>query len=69
MLPTVQELADENTSSVKFGKMDIASNMQTAMKYGIMAVPTLMVFKDGEPHGGVLRGIQPKARLQEMLEA
>lgn len=64
----MHELADENTGSVKFGKLDIGTNMQTAMKYGVMGVPTVMVFKGGEPSGEVLRGLHAKPKIQEMID-
>lgn len=69
LLPTVEELAGEGDGSIKFGKMDIASNLQTASKFQVMVVPTLMIFKNGEPHGGVMRGVQSKVALQEALDA
>ena len=65
----VKELADENTGSVKFGKVDISTSMQTAMAYGVMGVPMMLVFKDGQPHGGVLRGPQGKDKMQEFIDA
>ncbi len=69
LLPTVQELASESDGAIKFGKMDIASNMQTASKYQVMVVPTLMIFRDGEPQDGVMRGVQSKAVLQQAIDA
>ena len=65
--PMINELADENEGSVKVGKVDIDSNRDVAMKYGIQSIPTLMVFKGGEPVQR-LQGVQPKSKLQEVLD-
>ena len=48
MSPLIDSLADENLSNVKVFKMDVDKNDQTAMQYGIMSIPTIMIFKNGE---------------------
>lgn len=60
--PIVQELADEWRASVKVGKVDIDANVSSAMKYGVMGVPTLILFKDGIPVER-LTGFVPKRRI------
>jgi len=46
--PIIEQLASEMKGKVVFGKLNIDQNMQTANKYRISAIPTLMVFKDGK---------------------
>ena len=49
LAPTIDEVAGEFDGKVKVGKVDIDSNRDTAMKYGISAIPTVILFKNGEP--------------------
>jgi thioredoxin 1 len=46
--PVVDELAAELGEKVSFRKMDIDQNPQTAMQFGIMSIPTIVLFKDGK---------------------
>lgn len=48
MGPVIDELAGEYEGKVKVGKCNVDDNPATAAKYGIMSIPTLIVFKDGE---------------------
>ena len=48
LLPTITEVADEFTGKAKVGKVDTESNREVSMKYGVSAIPTVMVFKNGE---------------------
>jgi thioredoxin 1 len=66
--PMVEELAAENAGSVKIGKLNIDDNPDSAQKYDVSSIPTLMIFKNGEVVERVV-GVQPKNRLQEMLDA
>jgi thioredoxin 1 len=66
--PMIEELAAENSGSIKIGKVNIDENPQFAQKYGISSIPTLMLFKDGDVSQRFV-GVQPKARLQEALDA
>ncbi|NQX96009.1 MAG: thiol reductase thioredoxin, partial [Erythrobacter sp.] len=45
---TIDEVADSNEGKVKVGKLDIDNNKEVAVKYGISAIPTVVIFKDGE---------------------
>ena len=66
--PMIDELAAENTGTVKIGKVDVDENQDSAMKYGVQSIPTLIIFKGGEPVQR-FQGVQPKIKLQEAIEA
>jgi thioredoxin 1 len=65
--PIVEELADEYAGKVKFYKLNTDDNVQTASRYGIRSIPTLMVFKDGQAVDQVI-GFRPKSDLKRTLE-
>ncbi len=48
LAPVIEELADKYQGKVKVGKLDTDGNKETAMKYQINAIPTVLLFKDGE---------------------
>ena len=60
--PHVKEIADEQEASLKVAKMNIDENMVTPGRYGIMSIPTLLLFKDGEAVARIV-GAMPKDRL------
>ncbi|MDH3719594.1 MAG: thioredoxin [Planctomycetota bacterium] len=66
--PMVEELAMDNGDTVKIGKINIDENPEAAQKYDVSAIPTLILFHNGEIVER-LQGVQPKARLQESLDA
>ena len=66
--PLIDELAEENAGTVKIGKVNIDESQGIAQQFGISSIPTLMVFKDGEPVE-TLVGMNPKSRIQEVLDA
>ena len=66
--PVIEELADENAGSAKVLKVNIDDNPQTAQQLNVMSIPTLIVFKAGAEAARFV-GVQPKARLQEALDA
>lgn len=65
--PIVDELAEEYDGRVAFTKIDVDSEPNIAMKFGIRSIPTLLVFKDGSPVDQVV-GAVPKAVLKKRLE-
>ena len=65
--PIIEELAVEMGNKVKIGKMDVDQNPQIAQKYGIMSIPTIIIFKDGEIKE-TLVGLQTKEILKLALE-
>jgi len=68
--PIIEQLAKEMKGKVVFGKLNVDENMQTANKYRISAIPTLMVFKDGKLIDKLV-GAYPKpaliAKIQKFL--
>src|SRR5690606_4456093 len=67
LLPIIEQVAQENAGSIKVGKVNVDENQDVALKYGIMALPTLLVFKNGEVVQK-LSGAPAKPRLQEVLD-
>ena len=65
--PMVDELAEEFDGKIKFAKMDVDSNTQTPMKFGIRGIPTLIIFNEGKPVEQVV-GAVPKSVLKKKLE-
>ena len=65
--PMIDELAAEYSGSAKIGKVNIDDNQQSAFKYGIEAIPTLLVFKGGQPVQR-FQGIPSKSKVQEALD-
>ena len=63
---TMDELAESYDGSVKVGKVDIDSNPKTASIYGVMSIPTVLIFKGGEVVGSLV-GVQPKRAYEEPL--
>lgn len=66
--PIVEELAGEWEGKVKVVHVDVDVNGETAMKFGVMGVPTLIMFVDGEPQER-LTGFVPKQKIQEAFSA
>lgn len=66
--PIVEELAEEYEGKVAFAKLDVDQNPKTASKYGIMSIPTLLLFKNGSPVSNIV-GFKPKAELKRSLDA
>ena len=65
--PIVEDLAEEYDGRVKFVKIDTEENFDTPARYGILGLPALLVFKDGNKVDEI-RGVRPKADLNSLLE-
>jgi len=65
--PIIDELAKELQGKIVFGKLNVDNNQQTAQKYGIMSIPSLLVFKDGKLVDQIV-GAMPKPALKAKLE-
>lgn len=64
--PVLEELDAELGEKAKIVKIDVDENQETAAKFGVMSIPTLLVFKNGEVVDQVV-GFQPKEALAELL--
>ena len=65
--PSLEEIADEQSDSLRIVKLNVDENQQTAARYGVMSIPTLLVFKNGEVAKTIV-GALPKKRLVQELE-
>ena len=65
--PVVEELSDDYDGKVSFVKINVDDNPKIASQYGIMSIPTLMVFKDGQPVDTII-GFRPKDELKKSLD-
>ena len=65
--PLVEELAEEYDGKVTFAKVDVDQSPQVAGKYGIMSIPTLIIFKNGKPLSNIV-GLRSKADLKRNLD-
>lgn len=65
--PIVEELAGEYEGKAKFLKLNTDDNIETASRYGIRSIPTIMVFRNGEPVDQVI-GFRPKGDLKKSLD-
>ncbi|MGP4071347.1 thioredoxin [Piscibacillus sp. B03] len=65
--PVLEELDAEMSDQVKIVKLDVDENQETAQKYGVMSIPTLILFKDGEKVDQTM-GFQPKDALEQFVQ-
>ncbi len=68
MTPTIDALASEYTGKVKVGKLNVDDNGQTAMRYNVRSIPTLLLFKDGQVVEQRV-GAMGKSEVQKMIDA
>jgi thioredoxin 1 len=68
LAPTIDDLANEYAGRLKVGKVDTDSSRQAAMKFGISAIPTLILFKDGKLVKKMV-GLQSKKDLKAAIDS
>ena len=66
LAPTVETVAAEKSETLKVCKMDVDSNREIAAKYGIRSIPSLIIFKNGEP-AAVEVGALTKQQLEDFI--
>ena len=65
--PLVEELAEEYEGRISFGKVDVDQNPKIASQFGVMSIPTLILFKGGKPISNIV-GFRPKEQLKQNLD-
>lgn len=65
--PIVEELAKEYTGKIKVGKLNVDDNQQVSGTYGIMSIPTIAIFKNGQIIKTII-GAQPKEVLKKAID-
>jgi len=68
LAPVLDELVEYYSGKITFAKLDVDQNPKTASRYSIMSIPTLLLFKNGEPVSHLV-GYKPKAELKRELDA
>ena len=66
--PALEEIAGAMDGKVKVLKLNVDENPATATKYGVMSIPTLMIFKDGQLASRQV-GAAPKQKLEQWINA
>jgi len=66
--PMVEELATEYAGRVTIAELDVDANPTTASKFGVLSIPTLILFRGGKPAQRIV-GYQPKASLRQKIDA
>jgi len=64
--PVLEEIAEEYDDQLQIAKLDVDHNPQIAMNYGVMSIPTLILFKNGEAVQRIV-GFMPKERLLKKI--
>ena len=64
--PVLDKIADERKDELKVVKLNIDEEQELAQRYGIVSIPTIVLFKDGEPAAAAI-GAQPKSALERSL--
>ncbi|GBF34237.1 thioredoxin [Desulfocucumis palustris] len=68
MAPIIEELSNEYQGKVKITKLNVDQSQEIARRFGIMSIPTLIIFKNGQNVGQTV-GLTPKALLAKKLDA
>jgi len=67
MAPVIEELSNEMKGKVAFGKIDVDKNEESRSKYGVMSIPTLIIFSSGKLVDRIV-GLFPKEMIKRRLE-
>jgi thioredoxin 1 len=65
--PALEQIANEYPGQLQVAKLDVDYNNESAIKYGVMSIPTLILFKGGEPVERIV-GFMPKEKLLAKLQ-
>ena len=64
--PVLEKIAEERKNELKLVKVNIDEEQGLSLRYGVMSIPTMILFKDGEPAAAAI-GAQPKSALERSL--
>jgi thioredoxin 1 len=64
--PVLEKIAEERKDDLKLVKVNIDDEQELSLRYGVMSIPTMILFKDGAPAAAAI-GAQPKASLERTL--
>jgi len=65
--PVLEEIAGEKDGTLKIAKLDVDQNPETAQKFGVMSIPTLLIFKNGEEVSRIV-GYRSKGQLVQQID-
>ena len=66
--PVLEEIAEEQAGKLQIGKLNIDDNLEVTRRFDVMSIPTLILFKDGEPEVRLI-GAKPKGQLLQEIAA
>jgi thioredoxin 1 len=66
VLPVLEKIVEEHAGELRLVKVNIDEEQELANRYGVMSIPTVILFKDGEPSAAVI-GAQPKGAVERAL--
>jgi len=67
MSPVIDKIAEENAENIKVGKVNVDDNQELAMKYNVMSIPTILVFKNGNISKTFV-GVTTKQEIEEVIK-
>ena len=67
MSPVIDKIAEENAENIKVGKVNVDENQDIAIKYNVMSIPTILVFKNGNI-AKTFVGVTPKQEIEEAIK-
>jgi len=67
MSPVIDKIAEENAENIKVGKVNVDDNQELAMKYNVMSIPTILVFKNGSISKTFV-GVTTKQEIEEVIK-
>ena len=66
--PVLEEIAEEHAGKIQIGKLNIDDNLEVTRRFDVMSIPTLRLFKNGEPEVRLI-GAKPKGQLLQEISA
>jgi thioredoxin 1 len=66
--PVLEEIAEEQAGKIQIGKLNIDDNLEVTRRFDVMSIPTLILFKDGQPEVRLI-GAKPKGQLLQEIAA